>query len=110
MIYELRTYDCAPGRRRALIDRFEKHMTRLFAKHGIAVVGYWQPTVGVGINNRIVYLCRFEDANARERAWESFLKDPEFRAAHDASEVEGGPVVYQITSELWTPLPFSPLP
>ena len=109
MIYEIRTYDCVAGRRAALIKRIEEHMSKLFVKHGIDVVGYWKPTAGVGINNRVVYLCRFPDANARERAWESFLSDPAFRAAHDASEVDGGPVVYQITAELWTPLPFSPM-
>ena len=41
MLYELRVYECAPGRLPALHNRFRTVTCRKFAEHGIRVIGYW---------------------------------------------------------------------
>ena len=46
MIYELRIYECFPGRLPSLLERFENVTLDLWKKHGIEQVGFWTPTVG----------------------------------------------------------------
>ena len=40
-VYELRIYTAAPGKLDALHARFRDHTTKLFEKHGMTNVGYW---------------------------------------------------------------------
>ena len=44
--FELRTYTVraeGPGSIDLLHDRFRQHTNRLFRKHGMTIVGFWQP-------------------------------------------------------------------
>jgi putative ABC transport system substrate-binding protein len=41
MIYELRIYRCVPGRKPALLSRFENETLRIWEKHGIRQAGFW---------------------------------------------------------------------
>src|SRR4051812_22612397 len=41
--FEMRTYYAAEGKMDALNARFRNHTNKLFAKHGMDLVGYWQP-------------------------------------------------------------------
>ena len=107
MIYELRVYEPHPGKLQALHDRFARHTTRLFEKHGMTIVGFWTPAIG-GWSNQLIYLLGHADLAARERAWAAFLADPEWVAAKTESEREG-PLVARLRSEMLTPTPYSPL-
>ena len=42
-VFELRTYTTAPGKLDTLNARFRSHTLALFAKHGMEVVGFWEP-------------------------------------------------------------------
>ncbi|MBX6378534.1 MAG: NIPSNAP family protein [Clostridia bacterium] len=79
--------------------------TRLFQKHGIEVVGFWEAVVGQ--SNTLYYMLRFRDAQHREEAWASFLADPEWQAARAASEANG-PLVARIHNSLLRPTAYSP--
>ena len=46
MIYELRVYDCVPGRLPALLSRFEKTTLKIWERHGIRQAGFWTTLVG----------------------------------------------------------------
>lgn len=46
MIYEMRTYELFNHTRKAFHDRFRDHVTRLFTKHGIELVGAWETEIG----------------------------------------------------------------
>jgi len=46
MIYELRIYRCVPGRKPALLSRFENETLRIWEKHGIRQVGFWTTLIG----------------------------------------------------------------
>jgi hypothetical protein len=41
MIYELRTYWAAPGQLERLQTRFRSLTLRIFARHGLQVIGFW---------------------------------------------------------------------
>jgi hypothetical protein len=107
--FELRTYTAEPGKLEALHGRFRDHTNRLFAKHGMKIVGFWVPSdKDKGADNTLVYLLEFPDRAARNKAWEDFGKDPEWIAARDASEANGK-LVAKVDSVLLRATDYSPL-
>ncbi len=107
MIYEWRVYETIPGKRKALNERFAKHTMRLFQKHGIEVVGFWESKIG-GTTNTLYYMLAFEDLAHLDDAWNNFRKDPEWQKVAEESEKEG-PLVARVTNMVLTPTEFSPM-
>ncbi len=87
MIYELRIYHVMPGRMDDINRRFRDHTMKLFAKHGIRVVGFWQTVIGEG--DELIYVTAFDDLNARQRAMDAFGADPEWIRVKRESEANG---------------------
>lgn len=78
--FELRTYTVkgeGPGSIDLLHKRFREHTNRLFVKHGMTIVGFWQPT-NPGMENTLIYLLAYKDREARDAAWKAFRSDPEW--------------------------------
>jgi hypothetical protein len=78
--FELRTYTVkgeGPGSIDLLHSRFREHTNRLFRKHGMTIVGFWQP-LNAGMENTLIYLLAYKDAAARGAAWSAFRTDPEW--------------------------------
>jgi hypothetical protein len=107
MLYELRIYECLPGRLPALHQRFREVTGRMFAKHGIEVVGYWEDVVGE--SNRLTYLVRWASMAEREQKWGAFISDEEWIAARARSEADG-PIVARVRNTLLRPTDYSPVP
>jgi hypothetical protein len=107
VIHELREYTATPGSAAALHRRFADHTFTLFARHGIEMVDFWSDRAEP---DRIVYLVRFPDEDARARAWRAFGQDPEWLEVKAASEAHG-PLVATMTSRVldrvpyWEPVP-----
>ena len=69
--FELRTYTVkgeGPGSIDLLHSRFREHTNRLFRKHGMTIVGFWQP-LNAGMESTLIYLLAYKDAAARDAAW-----------------------------------------
>jgi hypothetical protein len=96
VIHELREYTATAGSAAALHRRFADHTFSLFARHGIEVVDFWSDRAEP---DRIVYVVRFPDEEARARAWTAFGQDPEWLEVKAASEVDG-PLVAAMTSRV----------
>ena len=73
MIYEWRIYEVVPGRMEALNNRFANITTKLFKKHGIKIIGFWQATIGV--TNTLYYMLAYDDMHHRQKAWNAFITD-----------------------------------
>jgi NIPSNAP len=74
--FELRTYTVREGSSIDLLhSRFRDHTNRLFKKHGMSIVGFWQP---VAKPDQLIYLLAYKDAAARDAAWAAFGADPEW--------------------------------
>lgn len=74
--FELRTYTVREGSSIDLLhSRFRDHTTALFKKHGMTIVGYWQP---VAKPDTLIYILAYRDAAARDAAWAAFNADPEW--------------------------------
>jgi hypothetical protein len=88
-VYELRTYTATPGNLEKLHARFRDHTTRIFAKHGMMVVGYWSPTSEEEAQNTIVYILEHKSQQAANDSWQAFGADPEWQEVAAASNAEG---------------------
>ena len=78
--FELRTYTVkgeGPGSIDLLHSRFRENTNRLFRKHGMTIVGFWQP-LNPGMESTLIYLLAYKDAAARDAAWNAFRTDPEW--------------------------------
>jgi hypothetical protein len=74
--FELRTYTVREGSSIDLLhSRFRDHSTALFKKHGMTVIGYWQP---VAKPDTLIYILAYKDAAARDASWAAFNVDPEW--------------------------------
>jgi NIPSNAP len=90
-VYELRTYTASPGKLDALNARFRDHTMKLFEKHGMTNVGYWNPIKGEkGADNTLVYLLADKDMDAAKKSWAAFRTDPDWVAARKESEEKAG--------------------
>jgi hypothetical protein len=93
--FELRIYYCQPGRLDALIQRFQNHTTKIFEKHGMENIGYWEPTNNE--KNALYYILAFPSKEAREKSWADFVADPQWKEVQSKSE-ESGKIIESIVS------------
>ena len=106
MLYELRIYEMVPGKMPDINNRFANVTTKLFAKHGIRVVGFWENLIGT--SNQLIYMVAWESLAEREKKWDDFGTDPDWVKARAASE-EKGPIVARSTNTILRPTPYSPM-
>ncbi len=112
-LFELRTYATTPGKLPALHNRFREHTLGLFARHGIANAGYYQPVAGQpAADDTLIYFLVHRDADAAGKSFTAFRADPEWIAAKKASEdAEGGSLTVPdgVKSLFLKPVDFSPV-
>ncbi len=102
MLYELRVYHILPGRLPAINKRFKDVTLALFEKHGIKVCDFFVDAQG---EDKLYYVCAFENREARDCAFESFRNDPEWKAAATASQIDG-PIVDRTESFFMNRVPY----
>jgi hypothetical protein len=107
MIYELRTYEAAPGKLGALNARFRDVTLAYFEQYGIEVVGFWTYAHG-GWSDHLVYMLAFEDMADKDAKWAAFGADEGRREAFAESEKDGA-LVSRIRSDIMRPTNYSPL-
>ncbi|MBY0233104.1 MAG: NIPSNAP family protein [Gemmataceae bacterium] len=107
-VYELRVYHVLPGRMKAMNARFRDHTNKLFVKHGMELVGYWQPRDEKERDAKLIYVLAHKSKEAAEKSWAAFRKDPDWIAARDASEKDGK-IVKSVESTFMDPTDYSPL-
>jgi hypothetical protein len=74
--FELRTYTVREGSSIDLLHtRFRERTTALFKKHGMTIIGYWQP---VTKPDTLIYLLAYKDGAARDASWAAFGADPDW--------------------------------
>jgi hypothetical protein len=105
-VFELRTYVAADGKMDALHARFRNHTNQLFQKHGMDLIGYWMPVDGPDAANTLIYILAYPSREARQKSWQGFMNDPQWKQAHAASERDGK-LVARVDSRLLTPTEYS---
>jgi hypothetical protein len=103
--FEMRVYHAAKGKLETLHTRFRDHTLKLFTKHNITSIGYWVPIDPE--DQRLHFILAYPSREAREASWKAFMADPDWQAAHKASEA-GGKLVDKVESTFMTATDFSP--
>ena len=103
--YELRTYFTNPDKLEALKSRFRDQTIKLFEKHGMTNVAYWEPTSNE--EQILVYLMAYPTRESRDASWKAFANDPEWKAAYAESTKEGK-LVRKVDSVFLEPTDYSP--
>jgi hypothetical protein len=91
-VFELRTYTTEAGRLPNLNARFRDHTLKLFEKHGMTNVTYWN-LAGLGMpvaDNTLIYLLTHKSEDAAKASFAAFRADPAWLAAKGASEQKAG--------------------
>ena len=108
-VFELRTYTASPGKLDALNARFRDHTIALFKKHGMGVVGFWEPLdKEAGAGEKLVYILAHKSRAAAEASWKSFRDDPEWVKVKADSEMAGA-LTTKIESVFLAGTDYSPL-
>ena len=105
MLYELRIYECVPGKLPDLNKRFSTITLKLWEKHGIKQAGFFTTLVGES-NQELTYLLAWESLADREKKWTAFSTDPDWLSARAKTE-EDGQIVGNIVNQLLVPTAFS---
>lgn len=107
MIYEFRTYEVAPGRMGDLLDRFRNYTLKLFEKHDMKVIAFFNPVIGES-SNHLNYILAFDNLNHRENSWKNFMADEEWKNVYKNSNTNGQ-IVIKVENKIFEPTDFSPL-
>jgi NIPSNAP len=107
-VFELRTYHAAPGKMDALNSRFRDHTCALFKKHGMTIVGFWNPSDAKEADKTLIYILAFPSREAADKSWKDFAADPEWKKAKEASEKEGR-LVEKVERVFMNPTDYSPM-
>ena len=110
MLYELRYYEVAAQALTAdLHALFADHAVRLFQKHGIGMLGFWQAKIGD--HNKVPCMLIHESMGERDARVNAFESDPEWKEARvEADRKAGWPILARMTSQLLKPTYYSPVP
>ena len=105
MLYELRIYTIAQGRRKDIEDLFEHTNLPNFKKHGVPVLGVWY--AAEESRDALYYILQFDDLTAKYAKWKEFYAEPGWQA--DIAEFQKkGDVVLKHDSQLMSMVPFFP--
>ena len=119
-IYEMRVYYTHEGKFDNILSRFENHTVQLFEKHGFTNVGYWATSKRDSVSfadkfilqndgkPALVYIVSFENMETRNKSWNKFINDPEWKKVYEQSRVNG-PIVKEIEQVFLSPTSFSKL-
>ncbi|MCY2981753.1 MAG: NIPSNAP family protein [Planctomycetota bacterium] len=93
-LYELRFYTTNPGKLPDLHARFRDHTMKLFEKHGMENIIYWNVIDGAAKSdddkdNMLIYIIAHKDEAAKDASWKAFIADPDWKAAAAKSEEKG---------------------
>ncbi len=108
-VFEMRTYYTEPGKMDDLHKRFREHTAALFQKHGMELVGFWEPVdEKSGKGEKMVYILAYPSREAAAASWKAFGADPEWKKAREASE-KNGKIVAKVESVFLNSLDYSPI-
>jgi hypothetical protein len=105
MLYELRIYECVPGRLPDLLKRFDTITLKLWEKHGIQQAGFWTTVIGES-NQTLYYFLKWDSLAERDKKWGAFGADPDWLSARAQTEANGA-IVANVKNFILAPTSFS---
>jgi hypothetical protein len=108
-VFELRTYTAPPGKLEALKARFRDHTVRIFKRHNMEAIGYWQPMDAPLAENTLIYVLVHPSREAATKNWAEFQADPEWQKVRTESMKDGALTTKTPDSVFMNPVDFSPI-
>ncbi|MGE0758867.1 MAG: NIPSNAP family protein [Pirellulaceae bacterium] len=113
-VFEMRTYTATKGNLGLLNARFRDHTVKLFEKHGMTNVVYWNLLPSEeGADRTLIYILSHASQDAAKASFGAFRTDPAWLAARQASEEKGGGSLTEaqggVVSVFMTPTDYSPM-
>jgi len=108
-IFELRTYQSqsVPARQKK-IAMFNNGEIATFQRLGMRPVFIGESLIGSHQPN-ITYMLSYDSLAEREKHWQAFGSDPEWKKLSAPPELKDSQIVANISNTIWRPLPFSPV-
>ena len=105
-VYELRTYFPTDGDPTRINARFRDHTIKLFEKHGMENVVYFNTFDEKDGGSKLIYLLTHKSRQAGQESFGTFRVDPAWIKAKTESEANG-PIVTKVESIYMKSLPYS---
>ena len=105
-VFEMRTYYCFPDRYPNIVARFRDHTRKIFEKHDMQNIMYFETIEKDGKQPTLLYFLAFKDEDSAKQSWADFRADPNWIKVRDASEVSGK-IVEKVESVFMKPTDFS---
>jgi hypothetical protein len=107
-LFEMRTYYLLPGRYPNIVARFRDHTRKLFEKHGMQNIMYFETIEKDGAQPTLLYFLAHKNADSAKKSWDGFRNDPDWIKVRNASE-ESGKIVEKVESIMMKPTDYSPM-
>jgi hypothetical protein len=85
--FEVRKYYANDDKLQDLLNRFQNHTMKLFEKAGMENIAYFLPVDNT--DNSMTYILGYPDEASRDKMWQSFMNEPDWKKAKADSEVNG---------------------
>ncbi|MGA4643384.1 NIPSNAP family protein [Limisphaera sp. 4302-co] len=103
-LFELRIYESHSDRaHRKKVEMFNVGEIALFKRTGLRPVFFGSTLIGARLPN-LTYMLVFDDLNARETAWRTFVGDPEWKKLSTTPGYTDAEIVTNITNHLLRPV------
>jgi hypothetical protein len=106
-VFELRVYHAVPGKLTALESRFRDTTSKLLAKHGRNVVGYWIPEDAPAWDNTFIFMLAHPSREEAKKNWDTLWADPRFQEMVKSEQTNK--LVEKADSTYMHPTDFSPM-
>jgi len=109
-VFQLMVYHTVPGKAPALESVF-RDVSKLQAKHGLNVVGYWVPNDDPAWANTFIYLVAHSSREEAKKNWDALHADPAFPEYRKqaAAVIEKAGEEYKVDDVYMRPTDFSAL-
>jgi hypothetical protein len=108
-IFELRTYQSqSMAAREKKAGMFNNGEIGVFQRLGMRPVFIGESVIG-GRQPNITYMLSFDNLDGREKGWNAFGADPEWKKISAPAELKDAKIVANISNIILRPLAFSPM-
>jgi len=108
-IFELRTYESQSfAARNTKIGMFNQGEAAIFERLGMNPVFFAETIIGAKQPN-IMYMLSYDSLADREKLWNAFGSDPEWKKLSSQPQLSDKEIVANISNVILRPLPFSPV-
>jgi len=106
-VFEMHVYHTVPGKAAALESRFRDTTSKLLAKHGLNIVGYWVPEETPAWDNTFIFIVAHSSREEAKKNWDAMRADPEFQEMIKSEQANK--TVEKIDVVYMRPMDFSPM-